>query len=69
MSKDDAALTEDAAARATSDVHSDECLALLASFMRGRDRKARAEIVRFAQRCAYFEPGGIVSFGFEATRD
>ncbi|WP_456666462.1 hypothetical protein [Bradyrhizobium sp. USDA 3240] len=57
------------AARAKGEVHSDECLALLASFMRVRDRKARAEIVKFAQRCAYFESGGIVSFGLETPRD
>lgn len=68
MSKDDAALVEDAA-RAKDGVHSDECLVLLASFMRVRDRKARDEIVKFAQRCAYFGSGGIVSFGLETPRD
>jgi hypothetical protein len=43
-------------------------LMLLATFLKVRDRKTRAEIVKFAQRCADFEPGGIVSFGLESQR-
>ena len=68
MSRNDETLMG-GAARARGEVGSDECLVLLASFMRVRDRKARAEIVKFAQRCADFEPGGIVSFGLETPRD
>jgi hypothetical protein len=50
-------------------VYTDECLALLANFMKVRDRKARAEIIKFAERCAYFDPGGIVDFGRESERN
>ena len=48
------------------DVHTDECLALLGSFMKVKDRKARAEIIKLAERCAYFDAGGIVVFGQES---
>lgn len=50
-------------------VYTDECLALLANFMKVTDRKARAEIIKFAERCAYFDPGGIVDFGRESERN
>ena len=68
MSRNDGNLVG-GAARARDEVSSDECLVFLASFMRVRDRKARAEIVKFAQRCADFKSGGIVSFGLETPRD
>ena len=68
MSRNDGNLVG-GAARARDEVSSDECLVLLASFMRVRDRKARAEIVKFAQRYADFKSGGIVSFGLETPRD
>ncbi|PDT69815.1 hypothetical protein CO675_38165 [Bradyrhizobium sp. C9] len=68
MSRGDKTLMS-GAARARHEVSSDECLVLLASFMRVRDRKARAEIVKLAQRCADFESGGIVSFGLGTPRD
>jgi len=44
------------------DIYSDECLLLLATFMKVKDRKARAEIIKFAARCAHFDRGGIVTF-------
>jgi hypothetical protein len=45
------------------DVYTDECLGLLSLFMKIKDRKARAEIIRFAERCVYFDGGGVVDFG------
>ncbi|UPK38264.1 hypothetical protein IVB18_14030 [Bradyrhizobium sp. 186] len=42
---------------------------LLATFMKVRDRKARAEIVKFAERCSHFDRGGVVAFGQNARRD
>ncbi|WP_194458752.1 hypothetical protein [Bradyrhizobium sp. CCBAU 53421] len=43
------------------DVYTDECLLLLATFIKVKDRKSRAEIIRFAERFAFFDHG-IVAF-------
>ena len=51
--------------KARDDQKSDECIALLMAFMQISDRKSRAEVVKFAERCAQFGSGGIVSFGNE----
>ena len=42
----------------------DEAIRLVAAFMRVRDRKARAEIIKLAEQCAAVDPGeSIVRFG------
>jgi hypothetical protein len=43
--------------------HVEECAILIETFMKVKDRKARSKILRLAGQCAYFDGGGIISFG------
>ena len=45
------------------DVFSDECLGLLSVFIKVSDRKARSEIIRFAERCVHFDSKSLIIFG------
>lgn len=53
------------AASAESDVSADECLALLACFIKVKDRKARAAILRLAERYAHFDQIGVAAFNHD----
>lgn len=41
---------------------SNDCASLFAAFVQVRDRKARAEIIKLAERCSFFDDIGIVQF-------
>ena len=47
------------------DVSADECLALLACFIKVKDRKARAAILRLAERYAHFDQIGVAAFNHD----
>ena len=54
---------------AQPDISADECLALLARFIKVKDRKARAAIIDLADRHAHFDQGGVVAFNRDLRRN
>ncbi len=52
-----------------AEISADECLALLACFIKVKDRKARAAILHLAERYAHCDQVGVVSFGSDLRRN